>query len=166
MSRTGVAAGDASADQSHEEIQRLVEVHMRRQQLLTAETPPDFWTVIHESTLRHIIGSRSVMVGQLEHIVNLARLRNVTVQVLPYDSGAYPATGPFTVLGFPEQEDPDVVYREGLTDSVFLESAADVSLYTKAFGYLRALALGPERSSSDSRNPEGTLTMNRPPVSP
>ncbi|GGV85087.1 transcriptional regulator [Streptomyces gelaticus] len=138
----------ASAEHSREEIRRLVEVRMRRQQLLVAETPPDFWTVIHESALRHVVGNRSVMVGQLERIGELCELRNVTVQVLPYESGAYPATGPFTILGFPEQEDPDVVYREGLTDSVYLEGATDVSLYTKAFDHLRALALGPERSSA------------------
>ncbi|WP_406310027.1 helix-turn-helix domain-containing protein [Streptomyces sp. NBC_00623] len=138
----------ASADLSDDEIQRLVDVRMRRQQLLTAENPPDLWTVIHESTLKHVVGSRAVMAGQLERALDIARLRNVTVQVLPYDAGAYPVTGPFTVLGFPEQEDPDVVYREGLTDSVYLESAADVSLYTKAFDHLRALALSPERSSS------------------
>ncbi|MFD7619906.1 helix-turn-helix domain-containing protein [Streptomyces sp. NPDC059802] len=138
----------ASADLADDEIQRLVDVRMRRQQLLTAEAPPDFWAVIHESTLRHVVGDRSVMAGQLGRILQFVKLRNVTVQVLPYDAGAYPVTGPFTVLGFPEQEDPDVVYREGLTDSVYLESAADVSLYAKAFDHLRALALSPERSSS------------------
>ncbi|WEH33591.1 helix-turn-helix transcriptional regulator [Streptomyces sp. AM 4-1-1] len=135
-----------SADQPPEEIQRLVDVRMRRQELLTADTPPDLWAVVHESALRHVVGDRSVMCDQLERILQMAKSRNVTVQVLPYDAGAYPATGPFTILGFPEQEDPDVVYREGLTDSVYLEDAADVSLYTKAFDHLRALALSPARS--------------------
>ena len=138
----------ASSDQPFEEIQRLIGVRMRRQELLTSESPPDLWAVIHESTLRHIVGGRSVMAGQLGRILDLAKLKSVTVQVLTFDSGAYPATGPFTILGFPEQEDPDVVYREGLTDSVYLESTSDVSLYTKAFDHLRALALSPERSAS------------------
>ena len=52
------------------------------------------------------------------------------------------------MLGFPEQEDPDVVYREGLTDSVYLEHPSEVSIYTKAFDQLRALALSPQRSAS------------------
>ncbi|MFD5845894.1 Scr1 family TA system antitoxin-like transcriptional regulator [Streptomyces chartreusis] len=43
----------------------------------------------------------------------IPKLRNVTLQVLPFDAGAYPTAGSFTVLGFPEQEDPDVVYRVG-----------------------------------------------------
>ncbi|WP_371629316.1 helix-turn-helix domain-containing protein [Streptomyces sp. NBC_00341] len=142
------ALSRASADHSEEEIESLIEVRMRRQQLLTTAPSPDLWTVIHESVLRHVVGSRSTMAAQISHVLGATALRNVTVQVLPFDAGAYPATGPFTILGFPEQEDPDVVYREGLTDSVYLEAASDVSLYTKAFDHLRALALSPERSAS------------------
>ncbi|MFD5113799.1 helix-turn-helix domain-containing protein [Streptomyces sp. NPDC058391] len=137
-----------SADQSQDEIQRLVDVRMRRQQLLNGAGAPGFWAVIHESALLHLIGGRQTMAEQLERMLEIGKLRNVTVQVLPYDAGAYPATGPFTILGFPEQEDPDVVYREGLTDSVYLELPTDVSLYTKAFDHLRALALSPQRSAS------------------
>lgn len=142
------ALSRASADHSEEEIESLVEVRMRRQQLLTTTPSPDLWTVIHESVLRHVVGSQSTMAAQVSRVLSATALRNVTVQVLPFDAGAYPATGPFTILGFPEQGDPDVVYREGLTDSVYLEAASDVSLYTKAFDHLRALALSPERSAS------------------
>ncbi|HEY9326893.1 MAG TPA: DUF5753 domain-containing protein [Streptomyces sp.] len=138
----------ASADHSEEEIGGLVDVRMRRQQLLTNAPSPDLWAVVHESVLRHVVGSRTTMAAQIDHVLRTTVLRNVTVQLLPFDAGAYPATGPFTILGFPDQEDPDVVYREGLTDSVYLEAAPDVSLYTKAFDHLRALALNPERSAS------------------
>lgn len=137
-----------SSDQPHEEVQRLVDVRMRRQELLSDANGPDFWAVIHQSTLMHQVGGRQIMAEQHERMLEMAKLRNVTVQVLPYDAGAYPATGPFTVLGFPEQEDPDMVYREGLTDSVYLELPEDVSLYTKAFDHLRALALSPQRSAA------------------
>jgi hypothetical protein len=138
----------ASSDHDAEGIQRLVDVRMRRQELLTGPTPPDLWAVIHQSALLHVIGSRQVMVAQLERMLEMAKLSKVTVQVLPFDAGAYPATGTYTILGFPEQEDPDVVYREGLTDSVYLEQPADVHLYTKAFDHLRALALSPQRSAA------------------
>lgn len=133
-------------DHSPEDIERMVDVRMRRQQLLTSEAAPDLWAVVHESALLHTVGSRQVMTRQLERMLEIQKLRNVTVQVLPFDAGAYPTTGAFTILGFPEQEDPDVVYREGLTDSVYLEEPKDVTLYTKAFDHLRALALSPQRS--------------------
>lgn len=137
----------AWVDHTTEEIAGMVDVRMRRQELLTGDNAPDLWAVVHQSALMHIVGNRQVMASQLERMLEIAKLRNVTIQVLPFDAGAYPTTGPFTVLGFPEQEDPDMVYREGLTDSVYLEHPADVSLYAKAFDHLRALALSPQRSA-------------------
>lgn len=118
----------AWVDHTADEIQRMVDVRMRRQELLTSDSAPDLWAVVHQSALMHIVGNRKVMASQLERMLEMAELRNVTVQVLPFDAGAYPTTGSFTVLGFPEQEDPDVVYREGLTDSVYLENPTDVDL--------------------------------------
>lgn len=137
----------AWVDHTTEEIAGMVDVRMRRQELLTGVNAPDLWAVVHQSALMHIVGNRQVMTSQLERMLEIAKLRNVTIQVLPFDAGAYPTTGPFTVLGFPEQEDPDMVYREGLTDSVYLEHPEDVSLYAKAFDHLRALALSPQRSA-------------------
>ncbi|MGW1886549.1 helix-turn-helix domain-containing protein [Streptomyces sp. NPDC001970] len=137
----------AWVDHSMESIALMVDVRMRRQELLTGDTAPDLWVVVHQSALMHVVGNRPVMSGQLERMLEIVKLSNVTVQVLPFDAGAYPTTGPFTVLGFPEQEDPDVVYREGLTDSVYLEQPTDVTLYARAFDHLRALALSPQRST-------------------
>ncbi|MFF3458001.1 helix-turn-helix domain-containing protein [Streptomyces sp. NPDC002730] len=137
----------AWVDHTAEGIARMVDVRMRRQELLTCDNAPDLWAVVHQSALMHVVGNRQVMTGQLERMLEVTKLRNVTVQVLPFDAGAYPTTGPFTVLGFPEQEDPDMVYREGLTDSVYLEHPTDVTLYAEAFDHLRALALSPQRSA-------------------
>ncbi|MGW2566936.1 helix-turn-helix domain-containing protein [Streptomyces sp. NPDC001537] len=137
----------AWVDHTAEDIQGMVDVRMRRQELLTSESAPDLWAVVHQSALQHVVGSRQVMTRQLERMLEIGKLKNVTVQVLPFDAGAYPTTGSYTILGFPEQEDPDLVYREGLTDSVYLEEAKDVAPYTKAFDHLRALALSPQRST-------------------
>lgn len=137
----------AWVDHTAEDIHGMVGVRMRRQELLTSESAPDLWAVVHQSALQHMVGSRQVMARQLERMLEIGKLKNVTVQVLPFDAGAYPTTGSFTILGFPEQEDPDLVYREGLTDSVYLEEPKDVALYTKAFDHLRALALSPQRST-------------------
>ncbi|MFF4500188.1 helix-turn-helix domain-containing protein [Streptomyces sp. NPDC001401] len=145
----GYAAEQCRAwvDHTPEDIQRMVDVRMRRQELLTSESAPDLWAVVHQSALQHVVGSRQVMARQLERMLEISKLKNVTIQVLPFDAGAYPTTGSYTILGFPEQEDPDVVYREGLTDSVYLEEPKDVALYTKAFDHLRALAMSPQRST-------------------
>ncbi|MFI6873060.1 helix-turn-helix domain-containing protein [Streptomyces sp. NPDC050400] len=137
----------AWVDHSPEDIQRMVDVRMRRQELLTGVSAPGLWAIVHQSALQQVVGSRQVMARQLERMLEISKLKNVTVQVLPFDAGAHPTTGSFTILGFPEQEDPDMVYREGLTDSVYLEEPRDVALYAKAFDHLMALALSPQRSA-------------------
>jgi hypothetical protein len=84
---------------------------------------------------------------QMERLLDTVRLPTVTLQVLPFDSGTYPATGSFTMLGFPAPEDPDIVYRDGITDAMYLEGEHHVREYTRAFDGLRAAALSPQRSA-------------------
>jgi Domain of unknown function (DUF5753)/Helix-turn-helix domain len=136
----------ATSSPSEEDTNRMIAVRIQRQALLTGARPPDLWAIVHESVLRHSMGDNQVMRAQLERILEVVELPNVTVQVLPFDAGSYPATGAFSILGFPEQEDPDMVYRDGLTDAVYLERPEDIAQYTKAFDNLRALSLSPQRT--------------------
>ncbi|MCL8012750.1 helix-turn-helix transcriptional regulator [Streptomyces sp. AS02] len=131
---------------STEDIDRAVCVRMERQTMLTRPDAPDAWFVVNEGALRHVIGDRAIMREQLERVLEAVELPTVTLQVLPFDAGTYPVTGSFTMLGFPAQEDPDIVYRDGITDAVYLEGEHHVREYTMAFDGLRAAALSPQRS--------------------
>ncbi|MEU2976132.1 helix-turn-helix transcriptional regulator [Streptomyces hirsutus] len=132
---------------SPEDIDRAVRVRLERQEMLTRPDAPDAWFVVNEGAVRNVIGDRALMREQLERVLDSAALPNVTLQVLPFDSGTYPVTGSFTMLGFPAPEDPDLVYRDGITDAVYLEGEHHVREYTKAFDGLRAAALSPQRSA-------------------
>ncbi|MFF3844711.1 helix-turn-helix domain-containing protein [Streptomyces sp. NPDC002328] len=132
---------------SVEDIDRAVRVRMERQAMLSRADAPESWFVVHEGALRNTIGDRTLMREQLERVLEVARLPAVTLQILPFDSGTYPATGSFTMLGFPAPEDPDLVYRDGITDAVYLEGEHHVREYTRAFDGLRAAALSPRRST-------------------
>ncbi|MGW1200352.1 helix-turn-helix domain-containing protein [Streptomyces sp. NPDC002536] len=138
----------ATVQLAEEELERHVNVRMERQAILHRENPPDLWAIVHESVLRHVVGDRALMRAQLEHMLSVGQLKNVTLQVLSFNAGTYPATGAFTILGFPEQADQDVVYRDGLTDAVYLEAPEDVDQYAKAFDSLRAIASSPSKSTS------------------
>ncbi|MFB8773026.1 helix-turn-helix domain-containing protein [Streptomyces broussonetiae] len=132
---------------SPQDIDRAVQVRIERQAMLTRPDAPDAWFVVNEAALRNVIGERDLMREQLERVLETGELPSTTVQVLPFDSGSYPATGSFTMLGFPDQEDPDIVYRDGITDAVYLEGEHHVREYTRAFDGLRAAALSPQRST-------------------
>ncbi|MET8285539.1 helix-turn-helix transcriptional regulator [Streptomyces sp. NPDC005132] len=150
LMQTSAYAGELHRTGAHlsaQDIDRAVRVRMERQAMLTRSGGPDAWFIVNEGALRNLIGDRALMREQLERLLESLELPSVTLQVLPFDSGTYPATGSFTLLGFPDQEDPDLVYRDGITDAVYLEGEHHVHEYTRAFDGLRAAALSPRRSA-------------------
>ena len=133
---------------SPEQLQRLAELRLKRQEVLDQEDPPDLWLILDETVIRRPIGGPEVMVGQLKHLVEASQWPNVTLQVLPFSSGAHPAlTGPFTILEFPERSDPDVVYFDSWGGPIYLEKDKEVRTCTEAFDRLRAAARSPGDSA-------------------
>jgi transcriptional regulator with XRE-family HTH domain len=113
-----------------EEIDRRVSLRMRRQQLLTQPGAPQLWAVLDEAALRRPPGGPAVVRAQLEHLLQLTDLPNVTVQIVPFHAGPHAAAGgPFTILRFPEPDLPDVVYLEQLNSALYLDQPGDVIDY-------------------------------------
>lgn len=127
------------------EIARRVAARMARQQLLADPNPPEYWAVIDEAVLHRMVGGPDVMAEQLERLLRVAEQPHVTIQVVPFGAGAHPGMeGPFLILGFPEQADPDVVYVDSTSSGVYLEMPPDVRRYSLMFDHLRATALKPD----------------------
>jgi transcriptional regulator with XRE-family HTH domain len=128
-------------------VTRRAELRMQRQQRVTGPNPLDLWAVISEAALRRIVGSREVLRNQLEYLVKLMELPNVTVQVMPLDAEAYPAqAGPFVILRYSNRVDPDVVYLETHVGGLYLERENELSKYVAMMDHLRAHAVNPEGS--------------------
>ena len=137
----------AHLDESAEEVGRRVRLRMARQTLLTREHPPRLWAVVDEAALRRPVGGREVMRGQLERLIEAAKLPNVTLQVLGFDSGAHPGmVGSFSVLRFPDQELPDVVYLEHLTSASYLNKPDEVDRYLHVMESICVRAAPPEQT--------------------
>lgn len=128
-----------------DEIDRRVSVRLKRQEQLTAAEPLQLWTIIGEAALRRMVGGPEVMRDQLQHLLEMSRLNNVTLQVLPFDVGAHPGMqGGFHLLRF--RDDPDVAYAEYRQGSIYMEKDEDVTSYRRALDLLVARALGPDQS--------------------
>jgi DNA-binding XRE family transcriptional regulator len=137
----------AHLDESAEEVGRRVRLRMARQTLLTREHPPRLWAVVDEAALRRPVGGREVMRGQLERLIEAAKLPNVTLQILGFDAGAHPGmVGSFTVLRFPDQELPDVVYLEHLTSASYLSKPDEVDQYLHVMESICVRAALPEET--------------------
>ncbi|MDX3522230.1 helix-turn-helix transcriptional regulator [Streptomyces scabiei] len=130
------------------DIEKRVQVRLRRQERISApESPLRLWTVLDESALRRVVGNRSLMREQLEHLMEQSQLPHVTVQVIPFDMGAHPGlNGQYAILEFPDASDSSVVYIEGVTSDLYLEKPADVQKYSVMYEHLRAQALNVEQS--------------------
>lgn len=130
-------------------VERLVEARLRRQALLTGEHPLTLRVVMCEAALTQRIGGPETMRGQLRRLVEVLRLPNVTLRVVPRSIGAHPGlSGPFTTLGFDDGPDPDVVLAENLTSSLFFEDTAALARYRWAFDRLTAIASEPRASAA------------------
>ncbi|MFF0222780.1 helix-turn-helix domain-containing protein [Streptomyces sp. NPDC004629] len=138
----------ALPETSTEDIDKRVQVRMRRQERISAEhNPLRLWVVLDEAALRRLVGSELVMREQLEHLIEMSHLPHVTVQVLPFECGAHPGlNGQYAILEFADAADSSVVYLEGVTSDLYLEKAHDVQKYAVMYEHLRAQSLNVEQS--------------------
>jgi Domain of unknown function (DUF5753) len=135
---------------SAEEIDRRVSVRLKRQSVLTLPLPeaPQVWSVMDEAVLRRPVGGEKVMRAQLAHLIEMASLPQVTIQVVPFARGGHAAAGgSFSVLRFAEPEVPDIVYIEQLSSALYLDSREDVDHYLEVMNDLSAQALTPALSA-------------------
>jgi transcriptional regulator with XRE-family HTH domain len=134
---------------SPEQIERLVDLRIMRQRRLDDNPPLELWTILDEAVIRRAVGGAACMREQLEHLVVMSDRREVTIQVLPFSSGAHAGHGgPFSILEFPERTDSEVAYVESVAGSIYLEKEREVRARSEAFDRLRAAALSPGESDS------------------
>lgn len=130
-----------------EEIDRLVQVRMARQAVLSRTPPVQLWAIIDEAALHRPVGGGKIMSEQLGRLADVAQLPHITLQVIPYQVGGHPGMGgSFAVLRFGEPSEVDVVYVESQAAALFLEGSTDIRRFTRIFEHLRALAQPPADS--------------------
>jgi hypothetical protein len=120
---------------------------MARKKLLGTPGAPRLWAVLDEAVIRRPIGGWRVLREQIESLLRASEEPNVRLQVMPFHSGGHAAAGgAFSILRFPHQELPDVVYIEHLTSGLYLEKREDVDHYAEAMSLLFIAAEPPDRT--------------------
>jgi transcriptional regulator with XRE-family HTH domain len=145
--RAVITAGCQGHGVGPEEIERRVEVRLKRQDLLTTEHPPNLFAVLDEAALRRPWGGPELMRGQLDRLLELSELPNVHLRVMSLGTAGLSAeSGAFSVLGFSETELSDVVYLEQFTTALYVDKPAEVAEYRQAMDGLLAESLDPEET--------------------
>ncbi|WP_330233289.1 Scr1 family TA system antitoxin-like transcriptional regulator [Nocardia sp. NBC_00508] len=136
-----------SPELTPEEVERHVQVRMRRQAVLT-ESQPRFDAILDENVIRRALGDPQLASGQLRHIIEVSALPNVSIRLVPFDVGIYRGieAGPFIILEFAETADlepePPVVYIEaGVGSALYFEKREQVDRYRHSWGAIEWSAL-------------------------
>ncbi|MFE4592618.1 helix-turn-helix domain-containing protein [Streptomyces laurentii] len=128
-------------------VREKVALRLQRREVLERSNPPLLWVVLDEGCLRREVGGRAVMRGQLEHLSQVAEAPSITIQVLPFGSGAPAAAEGFTLLTFGDDNDQrPVLYSEAQGMGRVIDLAGIVATGTERYDRLRADALSPEKS--------------------
>lgn len=128
-------------------LENEVAVRLRRQLRLTVEPVLQYHAIIDEYALRKPILGRVEREEQLRHLVERARLPNVTLQVVPEDVGAYDGqNGNLIIASFDDPAEQDLAYVEHIFGSVHVEKEGEVSAAKLAFKDFADRALDAEDS--------------------
>jgi transcriptional regulator with XRE-family HTH domain len=131
-------------------IQQRVEARLRRQQLLSSDSGPQYNVLLDENVIRRGVGNPEHIAAQLEKVLETINAGRAVVQVIPFSAGAYAtADGYFVLLEFEGRADLwPVVYIEGLAGNQYLDRKGDIARYRECIDYLKARALSPQESQS------------------
>jgi transcriptional regulator with XRE-family HTH domain len=139
----------ARPDLVPEQVERLVAVQVRRQEVLRGIEPTQLALIVDESVLLRGFGSAQVMRCQLEYLLAASRRLAVTVQVLRLSGCPRPVlSGSFAILSFAWPADPEVASAEGIRGQILAEERpVEVQALASVFAALSHAALTPAESA-------------------
>lgn len=122
---------------------------MQRQERFYQRDPlPEVHVVLDEAVLHRAVGGPEVMSEQLTRILDLTKLPETTVQVVPFSAGGHAAIEyTFIVLFFEDDSRPRVVYVEDVFGSMHMERPLDVEQAEQVFQRAATVALNPAESA-------------------
>ncbi|MCC8244027.1 helix-turn-helix domain-containing protein [Saccharothrix luteola] len=127
--------------------ERLVEFRLQRSRQLFKNNPLQLHAIFNEQALRLRVGSREVLNDQYRHLLKMAELPNITLQVVRAEAGPHSAVnGQFVLLDFRDAR--PIVYVELQDAAVFVDDSVRVRTYTLSTQSLERVALSPGESAT------------------
>jgi transcriptional regulator with XRE-family HTH domain len=132
---------------SPDDVERMVTARLARQSVFERDPAPSIHFVLEEAALRRPIGGTMVWRRQLERLLEVARLHNVMLQVMPLNSEVHSGLdGRIEVLKFPDGT------AVGRSDGAFngrpTTDPKQLRILELRYGTIRAQALSPGESLS------------------
>ncbi|MDX3413129.1 helix-turn-helix transcriptional regulator [Streptomyces sp. MD20-1-1] len=130
---------------SQAEVERMVAARVARQSIFDRDPAPALAFVLEEAPLRRPLGGTMVWRRQLERLLEVGRLRNVSLQVMPTRRETHPGLdGKIELLKF---EDGTAVGRsDGAFNGRPISDPRQLRILELRYGTIRAQALPPGES--------------------
>jgi transcriptional regulator with XRE-family HTH domain len=130
---------------SQDDVERMVVARLARQSVFERDPAPSVHFVLEEAVVRRQVGGTMVWRQQLERLLEVGRLRNVTLQVMRTDGDAHPGLdGKIELLKFPDGT------AVGRSDGAFngrpITDPKQLRILELRYGTIRAQALPPRES--------------------
>ncbi len=125
-------------------VEPIVEIRMKRQELLKRPDAALMFFVMDEAVVRRLVGGKDVMRRQLQWLIDVADRENVTVEVVPFTAGLRPGMQtPFVIHEFPDAADDDVLYQESASGGMLSrDDPEEILSFREHFERLRDASLG------------------------
>jgi transcriptional regulator with XRE-family HTH domain len=126
---------------TEQDVQEQTEARMSRQAILFRKDPPPprVWALLDEHVLNRDIGNPAAMLGQVEHLAELARMPRINIQVIP-SGRLHPGLRGAFVIAEMEQA-PAIVYLENASEGQTIEDPDMAASMMLVFDALRTEAL-------------------------
>jgi transcriptional regulator with XRE-family HTH domain len=140
-------------------VDTFIEIRMKRQQLLHRPDAPLMFFIMDEAAVRRSVGGTGAMRRQLQRLIDVSDMPNVTIEIIPFSAGEYPGLqGPFMLFEFPDAADDDVLYLENPRgDYLSRDDPEEILSFRERFEILRQASLGPTGSADFLRQLLGEM---------
>ncbi|MGK3209053.1 helix-turn-helix domain-containing protein [Amycolatopsis sp. MEPSY49] len=130
-----------------EQADAMLIARLKRQRILTRADPVRFAALVGEVAIRERIGSADIMSDQVDHLLAMMALPNVSLRIVPANIGYHPGLiGSFILYEFVGL--PPIVHLENSHATAFLHEDDVVGRYRKQAKMLAGKAL----SEGDTRD--------------
>lgn len=138
------------------EVEHRVSFRIKRQAVLYREQPASQQVVIHEAALRMQFGGPRIAREQLEHLLALSELPQISVHVIPFAAGSFAGSGQSIYYSHGPVPQLDTVNLDQSHGPVFLDTGSQLEKYRVLLSRMENIALDRE----DSRNLIHTIALS------
>ncbi|MEV0390989.1 helix-turn-helix transcriptional regulator [Nonomuraea sp. NPDC050643] len=150
-------------DMSPSLLRSRLQARLKRQELLTAAQPLQLRAIVDEAVVYRLIGDKEIMRAQLEHLIKVAQLPNVTIRIVEL-ARPYPLlTSSLSQLQFEPTAHPvgfrhsDITYMETATGGEISFDERETHQYGRMVDRIMQAALKPDESIQLMRRAVGRL---------